>query len=203
MRGGGSLEESHSYVSDIFGMWHVSVTLVSMTTGDRFNKWSSPMSWNHRIKISSVFGGKDLILTECWLILLTMCLKEVLKEACVCVCVCALPKPYISMFLLVVMLRSIAVYMCVFVCAQVPQRVCAVVAVDTICMVSVPILPWNDANHVYDFWTSCMCFCICICVSEEANFALRRKWESAGRKLQGWEKKKITCNCPDFSAQKN
>lgn len=47
-----------------------------------------------------------------------------------------------------------------------------------------------------------MCICICVCVSEEANFALRRKWESAGRKLQGWEKI-IICNSPDFSEQKN
>lgn len=113
MRGGGSLEESHSYVSDIFGMWHVSVTLVSMTTGDRFNKWSSPMSWNHRIKISSVFGGKDLILTECWLILLTMCLKEVLKEACVCVCAHFLNhiSPCSSLWLCWDPLRSTCVYL--------------------------------------------------------------------------------------------
>lgn len=49
-------------------------------------------------------------------------------------CVCVLPKPHNLLFLLVVKLRSIAVYMCVCVCARVPQRVCAVVTVDTICV---------------------------------------------------------------------
>lgn len=117
---------------------------------------------------------------------------------CTCVFVsqtCAFILHQTSLFLLVVLVRSIVVCVCVHMCVRVPVRMCVAVAGNTMWLkktvCSPSALSGSDAVCVclHTFFFLCVHLHACVSVSEEARYALRRKWESAGRKFYCWEKK--------------